>query len=641
MKFELKQIILLAFLAYLMPFIACGQSALDSLEEQYKRLKDTASRGPILKQLSRAAFENYDYSSAIYYLQKELQLHTKTKDSVSWANANYSLGMVYTVTQNLQGAEQHSNIALRYFQEHTMLVPLANTCINLGYIYNELKDTDKSFAAYNRALTVFKNLMTQQELDASYYNLGLLGRNYGNLNSYRKIYEENLGMANRLNSTSLSLVYSSLGVLCLKQNDIDKAEKYIYDGLKISVKYNDLNSIANGQILIGKVLTAQGKKKEAYRMTELGLNSAKSAKNRPLVLEAYSELARIAMSMKKPAAAYTYLDSYIQLKDSVFNEQLSMQYSRANKRFEIMDDNMDPGTLLKENLDQSNTLQKDSSLKIVLYIAISVVLLLLLIFLIRYYAKARIARELSEQTRIIEEQKGNLEDLIQTKDRFMSIIAHDLKNPFNSLLGYADLAYNDFEKITDSEKKSYLSVIRQSGQQIYSLLDNLLSWSRTQSGRIDFFPEPVSLMETIENVVDLVRGSADNKQITIFSDFTRDVVVKADRNMLLTVMRNLLTNAIKFTPNGGSVTVSSRIGQKKVTVSVTDTGIGMSEEDLEKLFRLDGGLKKSGTANEVGTGLGLILCQEFLGMHKSKIVAESVPDKGSTFSFTLDFIQQF
>jgi len=118
------------------------------------------------------------------------------------------------------------------------------------------------------------------------------------------------------------------------------------------------------------------------------------------------------------------------------------------------------------------------------------------------------------------------------------------------------------------------------------------------------------------------------------------VFVKADKNMLSTVLRNLLTNAIKFTPNGGSVTVSSRINNKKVTVSVTDTGIGMTQEEMDKLFKLDGGLKNSGTANETGTGLGLILCQEFMSLHKSKIVAESTSGKGSTFSFTLDYIQQ-
>lgn len=640
MKIIKQRFFLTCCLALLVPFIVCGQSKLDSLEIYLKTLPDTASKATVLKQISRTAFEVGNYSSAIYYLQQEIDLHAKSKDSVSWANAHYSLGMVYTVTLNYEDARKHSQTALGYFERKGMMAPQANTCINLGFIHNELKQTDKAFNYYLRALGIFHSLVDQQDMDASYFNLGVMGRNLSNMGRFRKNIEETQNSANRLNASSLSLVYSALGVLSMKKNDLVSAEDYIYKGLEISVKSNDLNSIANGQVLLGKVYFSKGLKPEAYRLTEKGLITAQSVKNRPLIMDAYSQLARISMALNQPGLAYSFLDQYIQLKDSIYNEQMAAQLNRANGRFEVSDNDMDPGNLLRQNLDQSLNIQNSSRLKIALFIALVVILVLLFFFFKRYYLKSRVANELQEKNKVIEEQKTHLEELIQTKDRFLSIIAHDLKNPFNSLLGFADLAYNDFDEITDNEKKSYLNVIRQSGQHIYTLLDNLLSWSRAQSGRIDFFPEPVSLTESIENAVELVRGSADNKQISLFSDFSKDVIVKADKNMLSTILRNLLTNAIKFTPNGGSVTVSSRINHKKVTVSVTDTGIGIAPEDLEKLFKLDGGLKTPGTANETGTGLGLILCQEFMSLHKSKIIAESTPGKGSTFSFTLDFIQQ-
>jgi signal transduction histidine kinase len=124
----------------------------------------------------------------------------------------------------------------------------------------------------------------------------------------------------------------------------------------------------------------------------------------------------------------------------------------------------------------------------------------------------------------------------------------------------------------------------------------------------------------------------------LFSDFTKDVIVKADKNMISTILRNLLTNAIKFTPNGGSVSISCKNSNKLAKVSVTDTGVGMSEDELDRLFKVDGNLKNNGTNSEIGTGLGLILCQEFMNLHKSKILAESTTGKGSTFSFTLDVI---
>ncbi len=640
MKKSIQRLLLAGCMALSVPFIVYGQSNTDSLIQVLNNLPDTVSRITVLQQISRSAFESGDYSASVNYLLRELDETAANKDSVNWANANYRLGMVYTVTLNYDDARKYSQIALEYFERNGMLVPLANTCINLGFINNELKLTDKAFNYYNRALRLLTNASAQQQIDATYLNLGVLGRNMSGIEKLRKSYEETQLLSNKLNSSSLSLVYSALGVLSLQKNDLANAEKYTYQGLEIAVKNKDMSSVANGQILLGKVYFIKGQKPEAYRLTEKGLISARQIKNRPLMMEAYSELAKISMALNQPALAYNFLDRFVQLKDSLSNEQAQYQLTRVNRRFEVSDNSMDPGVLLKENLDQSLNISNNFKLRIALIVAIVVIAVLLFFFFRRYYSKSRVADELQEKNNVIEEQKTHLEELIQTKDRFLSIIAHDLKNPFNSLLGFADLAYNDFDEISDNEKKSYLNVIRQSGQHIYALLDNLLSWSRAQSGRIDFYPEPVSLTEIIENAVELVRSSADNKQIALFSDFSRDVIVKADKNMLSTILRNLLTNAIKFTPNGGSVTISSRINNKKVTVSVSDTGIGMSPEELDRLFKLDGGLKNSGTANETGTGLGLILCQEFMGLHKSKIIAESTVGKGSTFSFTLDFIKQ-
>ncbi|HLN53376.1 MAG TPA: tetratricopeptide repeat-containing sensor histidine kinase [Lentimicrobium sp.] len=640
MKFSIQRILLAGCMALLVPFVVCGQAKTDSLIQLLNKLPDTVSRTDMLRQISVSAFESGEYSTAIDFLLLEIEESASVKDSVQWANAHYRLGMVYTVMFNYEDARKHSQLALDYFERNGMLSPMANACINLGFINNELKLTDKAFNYYNRALKILTNVQNQQELDASYLNLGVLGRNMSAINKLRENYEQTQSLANRLNSSSLSQVYSALAILSINKNDIVNAEKYAYSGLEIAVKNNDISSIANGQILLGKVYYIKGLKPEAYRLTEKGLASARQTRNRPLEMEAYSELAKISMSLNQPALAYNFLDRYIQIKDSLSDEQLGMQMKRVNRRFEVTDNNMDPAVLLKQNLDQSLNIRNNFKLRIALIIALFVIALLLFFFFRRYYSKSRVADQLKEKNKVIEDQKTHLEELIQTKDRFLSIIAHDLKNPFNSLLGFADLAYNDFDEISDNEKKSYLNVIRQSGQHIYTLLDNLLSWSRAQSGRIDFYPEPVSLTETIENAVELVRSSADNKQIALFSDFSKDVIVKADKNMLSTILRNLLTNAIKFTPNGGSVTVSSRINSKKVTVSVADTGIGMTPEELDRLFKLDGGLKNSGTANETGTGLGLILCQEFMSLHKSKIIAESTPGKGSTFSFTLDFIQQ-
>ena len=613
---------------------------MDSLVLQLELQHDSSSKASILKQLSKQSIISSDYRSAIFYLQREVVTHAASRDSLSWANAHFNLGMIYTITINYEDAKKHSFLALKYFEKHNMLIPLANTCVNIGFIMNEEKHYDKAYAYYQRALKIFSGYLDQQELDATFYNMSIYGKKLTDMEKLEKSQNETRSISDRFINSSLAIVYSSLGILGIQRDNLEEASMYMQKSLEVSVKNNDISAISNSQINLGRIYLRRGLNAEANSIIEEGLKNAKTAGNKNLEMEAYSELAKVSMSLGNATVAYSYYDQYVHLKDSLYKEQLAVQLTLANRRFEVLDNTLDPGVLLKQNLDQSYSLNNSDKFKIALLVALAVIIILLFFFFRRYYFKVKVANELKEKNLVIEDQKTKLEALIQTKDRFLSIIAHDLKNPFNSLLGFADLAYNDFDEISDADKKSYINVIRQSGQHIYALLDNLLNWSRAQSGRIDFYPEPVSLTETIESAVELVRGSADNKQISLFSDFSRDVIVKADKNMLSTILRNLLTNAIKFTPNGGSVTVSSRVNHKKVTVSVTDTGIGMTAEELERLFKLDGGLKTSGTANETGTGLGLILCQEFLNLHKSKIIAESTPGKGSTFSFALDFIQQ-
>lgn len=613
----------------------------DSLKTVLSKSTDPQEQIDILKQLIRISFQASDYGSAIEYLKMEVEKDAAIQDSVSWANAYFNLGMANSVTRNYNVARNYSLIALRYFERNAMFIPMANTYINLGYIFNELKLTDQAFNYYQHALKILSNLENQGGIDASYLNLGLLGKNQDNLDGFRKYHENLQGLSNRINSASLALTYYELSKISLKKNDLVSSESFAMQGLEISENNKDQNSIATGQIQLGRVYHKQGKEMQSNKLLEKGLISARIINNRTLTMEAYAELSRVSMALSQSDLAYKYLDRYIQLKDSLYNEQMALQMSRTGNRIGMEGDDLNPENLLRENLGQTLSIQKNIKLRIALFISLSILLVLLIFFFVRYNASARIAKVLKEKNNVIEDQKAKLEQMINTKDRFFSIIAHDLKNPFNSLLGYADLAYNDFDEISDTEKKSHLNVIKQSGQQIYALLDNLLTWSRAQSGRIDFNPEPVNLTENIENAIELVRSSADNKLISLFTDFSKDVIVKADKNMLSTILRNLLTNAIKFTPDKGMITVSTHINSKKVSVSITDTGVGMNEDELSRLFKLDGNLKKEGTNNETGTGLGLILCQEFMMLHKSKIIAESTPGKGSTFSFSLDTLKQF
>lgn len=222
-----------------------------------------------------------------------------------------------------------------------------------------------------------------------------------------------------------------------------------------------------------------------------------------------------------------------------------------------------------------------------------------------------------------------------TKDKFFSIIAHDLKNPFITILGFSELLLSDFNELTDEEKLYYITEMHKSAEVSHSLLQNLLQWSRSQTGKIEFNPQKLSLSESVLKNLELLKSSAEKKEISLINNVDESIYVSADEDMLNTILRNLLTNAIKFTKKQGNVTVTATLNNKIVEVSVKDTGIGMDEQTKAKLFRLDETITKSGTENESGTGLGLLLCKEFVEKHGGKIRVESELGIGSNFIFYL------
>lgn len=230
---------------------------------------------------------------------------------------------------------------------------------------------------------------------------------------------------------------------------------------------------------------------------------------------------------------------------------------------------------------------------------------------------------------------GELKELNATKDKFFSIIAHDLKNPLGNFKDVTKLLHDSHDDFSNEERKEFLELMKHSADSIYSLLENLLDWSRSQRGVLPFNPQSLDLYSLVWQTNDLLRLSADNKNIQIENLCHENIHVFADATMIQTVLRNLISNAIKFTYKGGKITLSARIDNNLVYISVSDTGLGMSADVVSKLFKIDSQHTSEGTAQEKGTGLGLILCKEFVEKHGGRIWAESTLGTGSSFYFVL------
>jgi two-component system, sensor histidine kinase and response regulator len=235
----------------------------------------------------------------------------------------------------------------------------------------------------------------------------------------------------------------------------------------------------------------------------------------------------------------------------------------------------------------------------------------------------------------VEERTLQLKDLNATKDKFFSIIAHDLKNPFNTLMGFTELLLDNLDDYTTDKLREFIGILHETSKQSYALLENLLEWSRSQTGTIQLNKEVLNIYDIAEENVNLLLNQAAKKRIQLGNDLNPSDKVFADANMIRTVIRNLISNAIKYTLENGRVTISSEKDNDKLIIAIKDTGLGIKPENKEKLFRIDLNYTTRGTADEGGTGLGLILCREFINKNGGEIWVESVFGEGSTFKFTL------
>lgn len=244
---------------------------------------------------------------------------------------------------------------------------------------------------------------------------------------------------------------------------------------------------------------------------------------------------------------------------------------------------------------------------------------------------ARVHTHIKLYLQSIELKKINI-----TKDKFFSIIAHDLKGPMGGFTGMTQLLAEHMQHMSMSEIQEYLGMLRDSSNNLFQLLENLLQWARLQQGAVPFNPEMVQLLAVANENVKMIEEFANHKGIKIQMDIPPQINIYADRNMLQSILRNHISNALKFTPEGGNVILAAKVpDEKNVEISIEDSGIGMSPEMIQSLFRLDARNGRPGTGGEPSTGLGLLLCKEFIEIHGGTIHVESVLEKGSKFQITI------
>jgi signal transduction histidine kinase len=326
---------------------------------------------------------------------------------------------------------------------------------------------------------------------------------------------------------------------------------------------------------------------------------------------------------------------HLRLRDSLNNAEYRNRMAKLEILYETEKKERENKLLRLENEARERTIRQQKA--VIIFVSVLSILLLVLLVIVykSFKARQKYTKALEEQNRILTTSENKLREMNAAKDKLFSIISHDLRSPFATMALIIDnlrfgLTTGRTEKVYDT-----ISSLEGTIKHTQTLIDNLLEWSRAEAGRIEFKPRNLDMANLVTNTLPLLESVAVTKNIKIQQFLDKGAMVNVDEDMLKTVLRNLISNAIKFTPRGGQITVVVRCIDSIVETSVIDTGVGIPPDKIDNIFNDEATIKTKGTENESGTGLGLILCKEFIAKHNGKIYVSSELDKGSKFTFTL------
>jgi signal transduction histidine kinase len=547
-----------------------------------------------------------NYPKALKYYQMALKIGEELKDKNIISRSYNNIGIIYEIQLDYELALNYYLKSLEIKEDIGDTYGMINTLNNIGNIYRYLKEYSNALEYFKRSLQLSKDINNKTGISMSTISIGLAYNNMGDKYQAIEYYKNGLNLAEELENVSFILWSTfGLGMAYFDLEKLDIALEYAEKAYKLALEINEKEQIKFSSGLLSEIYAAKGNFEKAY----------------------------------------TYQVKFKNQSDSLVNEAktkeitaLELQYTFEKEKELAQAEQEKIDAVKAEEIKQHKAIRN-------LFIIGFLLLLFLVFILIRSYLFKRKANfTLTEQKQEIESmnsqltvQKDELESANKTKNKFFSIIAHDLKSPFNAILGFSDLLLNNHKDYDENKREELIKFIHTSSKSAYILMENLFDWARSQSGNIEFSPERLNLNELVQKVITNASYSASQKEIKLKNLLNEEILVNADKNMLSTILRNLISNAVKFTERGGEISVYYEKSKesKHHKVVVKDNGIGMSVEKAKSLFQLDKNQSSEGTDKEKGTGLGLILCKEFIEKHQGKIKVESIEGKGSEFIISL------
>ena len=586
--------------------------------------------------VGNALLDKDEQNRALDTYNKGLSLAMHSQDSIMIWEFNDAIGLLFYKRADYTKASEDFFAGLKIAEHIQDNQKAAISCDHIARILRVQNEYTKALEYLDKSLNLkIKIEDNEGELVTSITiaDLNALLKDY---NEAIAIYKRSEKLAVQLSMPKeLSRIYSNMGNCYLYLKDYAKAEKLFLKGIEIKKGLGDKYRLAiaynNLSIFYKRISNFDA----AYKAANQALNLSKQVSAAYIEMSCYLNLSHYFKLTNNFEKAYDFQRKYAHLKDSLFNASKSKQLAETREKYETEKKEQQIQILEIENKTQETIIYKNRIIRNV--ISISGVLFLSLAF-VGFYAykqKKRANTALTEKNEKINEQNIELDKLNKTKNKLFSIIAHDLRSPLNSIEGVSEL----ISKLLEQNKKDQIlklsKHIDQSVSNVNTLLDNLLNWALSQIKRLHIQFEKLDIYEVINHSIKIQSTIAESKDIELNSSAAEGLYVFADLNLLRVILRNLISNAIKFTPEGKQVEINAiRIGEM-IQINIIDTGIGMDANILKHIFDIKPEKLKEGTKGEKGSGLGLMLCKEFVEINKGEINIESNLQSGTKVSFTL------
>lgn len=571
----------------------------------------------------RNAYNSSDADTILYYSEKAFKLAKSL--NLSQANSLISIGYGYVQSgQHTIALRCFTDAAKHYIIERNAL-GLASTYVNIAQINNSQRNHNNTIFYLKKAKVIFNQENDSSRLAAVLNNLGYeyytIGESDSALNLFtitKNIYE-NLDLMHEA-----TYCIGNSGLVYLQQEKYGVAGGYLLDAIEKLTAYGDDYGVIEFMIAYAKVLQHQG---EIYKAHNFAIKSHALAKKNNIneyVRDAAFRLSELYDLSKQYDSAYYYHKEFTAISDSIKNFETIQKMADLRTEFEV-----------SQKQAEVDILTKRKSLQLIIIISLIVIILLASWLILMYYKSLKRSKDF---TKVLRAQGTELKELNRIKDRFFSIISHDLRSPISSLGGISFMIKESIEQDNKEMLTQITDYIDECVVSLSSLLENLLNWALSQQGKLKFSEDQIDTKDLIDEVLAMFTTSIILKDIQLKLSVQEDLFICGDKNSLMTVIRNLLSNALKFTPKGGVVQVSNKINTNGfIEIRVSDNGIGIPQEKLDALFELNDNKSTLGTENEKGLGLGLNLVHEFILQNKGKISVESKVGMGT--SFILQFKQ--